>query len=214
MDVEDAYVKTLNDHAARTINQLIKAELVSGRSYTYVPLTATTADYNTDGTVTSEAAVAFKLWHVQNLAKSIKKSNMAPADGQNYFMAASPTLEFDILQDAGVNGFVDVKKYASGGAEGILDNEIGKVGKFRIVCDNHALDDGVGAGSAFGTAYFVGYEGVKELMVYPVHLRYNGNIGDDFGNLRGIAWQCLCGWKTIWDHDTHGQGSVGHVGST
>lgn len=213
LDVEDTNVRALNEHYGRTRNSLIDTALTSGRSFTYVSKTSSTYDFNTDGTVTDTAGAAFTLFHAQNLARLLQKNNVPYADGENYILAASVTLKFELLQDAGNQGFVDVKKYAASGAEGILKNEIGTVAQFRVIVDNDALADGIGTGSAFGSGFVCGYEAIKELMVYPMHFRYNGNLGGDFANQKGIAWQSLEGWVVPWNFTTHGQGSICHITS-
>jgi N4-gp56 family major capsid protein len=208
MDAKDPTVKALNEHHARTTNALIYNELVAGRSFCYVPTGATAGNFTTNGTPTGTANAPLTLWHLQNISKHLSKNNMPPADGDNYLVALSPTAKFNILQDTASGGFIDVKKYANGGAEGILKNEIGKVSNMRLFEDNDALPDGIGSSSLYGSAFIVGFDGIREVPVYPMHLRFNGNLGGDFGNQAGIAWQMLCTWKSIWNFTSHGQGGI------
>jgi N4-gp56 family major capsid protein len=211
MDIKDPSTKALTDHYGRTVNALVHAELLAGRSYCYVPLTSSTGNFTTNGTPTGTAGAAMSLWHLQNIARNLSKNNAPPADGDNFLAVISPTFRFNILQDNTTNGFVDVKKYSSGGAEGVLKNEIGKVSGFRLFEDNDVLADGIGTGSAFGSAFIVGHDAIREVPVYPMHLRFNANLGGDFGNQAGIAWQMVCTWKSIWNHTAHGQGGICHV---
>ena len=213
LNVEDTNIQTMTKHAARTVNTLIYNELVTGRSFTYVCDETTSGSFLATGSVSATADQAFTLFHVQNIAKNLLKYNVPYADGESYIAAISPTLKFDLLKDAATNGFIDVKKYASGGAEGILRNEIGKVGEMRFVCDNADLPDNIGASSLRGSGFVVGWEGVKELMVYPLHFRFNGNLGGDFANQKGMAWQALQGYKTVFNYTAHGQGGVCHITS-
>ena len=214
LDTESPIVNALREHNGRVESKLIYNELVAGRSFGYVPLTATTADFQTDGTLGSAAAVPFTFWHAQNIAKNLIKNNTPFADGENYVCTSSTTMYFDMLMDREAQGFIDVKKYASGGAEGVLRNEKGMVGQLRLVLENHTLDDGIGTGSAFGSGFVTGAEAIKELPVYPMELRATMDLGGDFANQKAIAWQMLKGFKVAFNFSTHGQGSVLHYATS
>lgn len=211
LDNEDTYIKALREHNSRTVNKLIYNALVAGRSFGYVPLTATTANFTTDGTLTGANASPLSFWHMQNITKNLIKRNVPFFDGENYLAALSTTAKFNIAMDTQSGGWIDVKKYASSGAEGVLKNEVGSVGQIRCILDNDVLNDGIGTGSAFGSGFVVGDEAVKEMQVYPMHFRYNDNLGGDFGNQAGIAWQMLLGYKACWNYTSHGQGSICHI---
>jgi N4-gp56 family major capsid protein len=209
MDVNDMNVRVLREHAARTYNKVIYDVLVAGRSFTYVPLTASTANFDDDGSPTGTNAYALTSFHLRGIAKNMEKCNVPFFDGENYLLMVSTTHKFDILGDTATNGFIDVKKYANGGPEAILNNEIGSVAGFRIISDNDVLSNALN--TSYGESIAVGYEACKEIMVYPIHFRYNGNVGGDFANQAALAWQCMSGYKVPWNYTTHGQGSVLHV---
>lgn len=215
LDVEDMNINVLKDQLALTINKLISTTLVAGRSYTYVAQTASTFTWATDGTVAQTAAIAFSRFHATKVVLKATQVNMPPADGQNYFFFCSPEIEADLLNDVSGNGYVDVAKYASGGAEGVLNGEVGRVGRLRLIVDNdsNSVAQGIGSGSAFGSGFILGAEAIRSIMVYPPEFRVNTNLGNDFGNQSGIAWQTLEGWKVPWNYTTHGQGSVIHYTS-
>lgn len=214
LDNQSTYVKALREHNSRTINKLIYDELVSGRSYTYVPTAAATGEFRTDGSFNSEVADSpLSFWHAQNIVKNLIKNNVPFFDGENYLAALSTTAKFNVAMDTQSGGWIDVKKYAASGAEGVLQNEVGTVGQIRCILDNDVVDDGVGTSSLYGSGFVVGDEGIHEMQVYPMEFRYNDNLGGDFGNLAGVAWQMLLGYKSIWNHTAHGVGGVCHIGS-
>lgn len=206
MDVKDKTIKALGEHHARTVNAIVYAALVAGRSFAYRPTGATAGTFNTDGTSAGAPGAAMSLWHMQNVSKNLVKNNTPYADGNNYLAVISPTIKFNIIQDTTPGGWTDVKKYAPGGVEGVLKNELGSMSNIRFFEDNDALVD-----STYGSGFVVGYDAIREVPVYPMHLRFNGNVGDDFGNQQAICWQMLCTWKAIWNFTAHGQGGICHL---
>lgn len=218
IDVDEANIRVLRDNMARTHNYLIWAALVAGRSFCYVATgtaSSPTNSFTTNGTPSGTAARGIQLYDIRQMQFRADQYNIPPADGENYYLYVSPSVKQAFLLDTGSNGFVDVSKYASGGAEGILNGEIGRVGQCRVVMDNDAMNqagvsEGIGTGSAFGTAFMLGEDAVKEVMVYPPHFRLNMNISNDFQNQAGVAWQSLLTYAVEWNYTTHGQGSIIH----
>lgn len=214
LNVESSMIRSLTDHAARTHNDVIDSVATAGRSFTYCPLTSSTYAWRTDGTVVGTEAAPFTLFHTRKLTLEAMRVNMPYADGKSYFAFVSPTIYFDLLGDAAVNGWMDVKKYSSGGAEGILNNEVGQVGALRFVVDNHTVADQIGTSSLYGSGYVAGFEALKEVMgPYPLHFRANMNLGGDFGMQQALAWVSFQHWKVVWNYTTHGQASLIHITS-
>lgn len=210
MNEKDKVVERLGEHHSRTVNTLIYNQLVSGRSFCYQPTTATAGTFKDDGTSAGAPAAAMNLWHLQEVSKQLSTRNTPFVDGNNYLSCINPTIKMNILMDTASGGFVDVKKYAPGGVEGVFKNEIGSVCNIRFFEDNSGDLVNGGASSAFGSGFLVGYDAIREVPVYPMHLRYNGNVGDDFGNQQAICWQMMCTWKSIWNYTAHGQGGILH----
>lgn len=211
--VEDKVVHALKEHSARTHNKVIYDALVSGRSFTYVATGAATKAFLTTGSVAATAAAAYTAYHARQIRLQMKKYNMPPADGTNYHAVVSPTMYMNLFDDVGVNGWVDVKKYAAGGADGVLNGEVGMYQNTRYIEDNDALPDAIGTGSAYGSGFFAGYDACREISVYPMQLVYNGNLGGDFGRQKAMAWVSLIGMKVPWIYNSHGQGSLLHYTS-
>lgn len=208
LDVEDMNIRALREHAARTMNKVIYDALAAARSFCYVPLTASTQNFTTTGSPSGTAAYAMTGYHWRKLCENLEANNVPYFDGESYAAVVSTKLKYDLLGDS---GFIDVKKYSTGGAEGILNNEFGSAYGFRFILDNDRVANAIGSGSAFGSGIACGYEAMKEIMVYPTHFRSNLNYGGDFGNQAAIAWQNMQGYKAPWNFTTHGDGRIAHI---
>lgn len=207
MDVKHKTIEALSEHYSRTVNALVYAQLLAGRSFCYRPTGAAAGTFNTDGTSAGAPGAVMSLWHLQNVNRQLSKNNVPYADGSNYLCAASPTFLANIIMDTAAGGFTDVKKYAAGGVEGVLKNEIGSVAGIRFFEDNDVLN---GLEGTYGNAFLTGYDAIREVPVYPMHLRYNGDVGGDFANQQAICWQMCGAYKAIWNHTAHGQGGICH----
>ena len=218
INVDEVNIRTLREHLARTYNALIYAALVAGRSFAYVAtgsVSSPTNTFTTTGTPSGTLNRRFIRYDIVKLARYAEQYNIPPADGEGYIMFVSPSIKEDIMLDTAVNGFIDVKKYASGGAEGVMNGEIGSAGGIRFVVDNDAMNvsgtsEGMGTGSAFGTGFFLGENAIKDVVVYPPHFRLNMNLSNDFNNQAGICWQGLQTWACEWNYTSHGQGQIIH----
>jgi N4-gp56 family major capsid protein len=216
LSVEDAVIHGLKEHSQRTHEKVIYDALVAGRSFTYVALTASTQQVRTDGTVISSANANFSAYHARRVKLTLTQYNTPFADGSNYLAVVSPTMWMNFFDDVGVNGYVDVKKYAGGGADGVMNGEVGSYQGIRFIEDNTTtiLPDAIGTGTAYGSGFFVGADAVREIPVYPMQLLANTNLSGDFGQQKAIAWLSLMAYKTVWNYTTHGQGVVLHYTST
>lgn len=215
IDVESVVVKALAKHSGRTHNSLIATEFIAGRSFTYVAQTASTQTLATDGTVAQTAGANFSAYHARRIANYLTVYNVPPADGDGgYIAAVSPTMFMNLYDDVGVNGFVDVKKYAPGGADGALKGEKGSYMGIRFIVDNSGdISNAIGTASAFGSGFICGADAIKETVVYPMQLLANTNLGGDFGQQKAIAWLSLLAYKTVWNYTSHTQGTTLHYTS-
>lgn len=214
LTVEDPIVHGLQEQSARTHNKIIYNALVSGRSFIYTPLTATTQDFQTNGTPAQSAAAKFSGYHARQIALYLKKYNTPKADGNYYHSVVSPTMMMNLFDDtAAVTGFVDVKRYTSS-ADGLLEGEVGMYHGIRFMEDNDVLPDAIGTGTAYGSGFVVGYDACREVPVYNMELLANMNLGGDFGQQKALAWLSLLTYKTVWVYASHGQGTVLHYTST
>lgn len=205
VDVENKTVEALRDQAARTLNKVVYTAMLAGYSHWYVALTASTYGSDTDGSLSGTAATPFGQFHLRKLKLIAMQKAIPPMDGNNWWFIGSPRIADDMLGDAatGSGSFVDVAKYDPSRVAGILAGEIGKIGNVRIAIDNDILTDTIN--TSYGQGFFCGQETCKEVLVYPMHLRYNGNLGGEFGNQAAIAWQSMSGYDTLWNYGLHGQ---------
>lgn len=212
LDVEDTTIHALKEHSARTHNKLISDALIAGRSFCYVATGAATQSITDNGTPSGTAGANYSAYHARRIVNHLVKRNVPYADGSTYHAAVSPTMHMNLMDDVGVNGFVDVKKYASGGAEGVMNGEVGTYMQTRYMVDNdsNSVADGIGTSSLYGSGFFCGLDACREVVVYPMQLLANMNLGGDFGQQKAIAWLSMLTYKTVWIYATHGQGSTLH----
>lgn len=214
LDVENKVIMGLREQGGRTLNKIVYDALVAARSFCYNALTSSTHGFTTTGTPSGAAVSDFSMYHLRKMRLYAKKYNMPMADGQNYWFFGSPRIEDGLMGDVASGGFVDISKYDPSRVAGLLAGEIGKISNTRFVIDNDRIADDIGTGSVYGSGFMVGADAIHEVMVYPMHFRYQPNLGQDFGNQSAIAWQSLSGYKVVWDYTTHGQANYIHYTST
>lgn len=216
LTVEDVIVHALKEHSARTHQKVIYDALVANRSFTYAPTSATAGTFATTGSIATSAQAKLTAFHLRRIKLGMVQNNTPFADGSYYHAVFSPTSIMDLFDDTGTAGFTDIKKYAPGGADGLLEGEFGSYMKIRLMEDNHTavLPDAIGSGTAYGSGFICGFDACREILVYPMELLANTNLGGDFGQQKAIAWLSLLAYKTVWNFTSHGQGAVCHYTST
>lgn len=216
LDVESTVVHLLKEHSSRTHNQLIYDALIANRSFCYVATSATAKSITDNGTPSGTAASNLNGFHARQIALHMNKRNTPYFDGENYVLIGSPTLISGMFEDStAVTGFVEVKKYTSS-ADGLLNGEVGQYHNLRMVKDNDVLGgslDAIGSSSLYGSGVVCGLDACREIMVKPMELIAQMNLGGDFGRQNAIAWLSLLGYKTVWNYTSHGQGAVMHITS-
>lgn len=210
LDVESTVVYNLAEHSGRTHNTLIYNQAVTDRSFAAVLTTSSNLNFTTNGTPSGTAAAPFTGWAARQIKKNFDKYNVPKFDGAGYLGIVSPTMYYNLFDDTAASGFIDVKKYAPGGADGALRGEAGSYMSLRFTIDNHAMTDGIGSGSAYGSGMFFGADAIKEIVVYPMQLLANMNLSGDFGQQKAIAWLSFLGYKGPWNYTSHGQGTICH----
>jgi len=211
LSVRDETIKALRDNAARTRNKVIYDAFVAQRSFGYVPTSAATRTFTSDGTLAAVSNSPFNWWHAIMLTKDLDNVNSPPADGNNRIMIGRPELESDLLAGSSLTQFVDIARYSEGMVGEILNGEVGKIGRLRLIIDNDVFP--LTTTNSNATAFVCGFEAMKQILgPYPLHFRVQLNVGMDFGNQSGIAWQSMEGFKTPKTYATHGEGSILHYG--
>lgn len=193
LDGQSTDIKTLTLNSARVHNKLIYDELTSGRSFCYRNTGASSYTVTNTGTVAGSASAVFSLFHARKISLTLTQYNVPTADGSNYFGFCSPIIIDNLLNDVGAGGYTDIQKYAPSEVEGLLDGEVGKIAGIRLSVDNDAMND---LGQTYGEMFVIGDNAVREVLVYPSHFRFEDNLGGDFGNQSGVAWQSMLTYKT------------------
>ncbi|MBF0524673.1 MAG: phage major capsid protein [Deltaproteobacteria bacterium] len=78
------------------------------------------------------------------------------------------------------------------------NGEIGRYYNCRFIRETNSLNNNIGAGGAYGEAYFFGAETVMEAVAVPEELR---TMSDDFGRSLAMAWYSILGFKIMWELD-------------
>jgi len=211
LSVRDETIKALRDNAARTRNKVIYTALVAQASFGYVATAATTRTLTTDGTVTGTANSSFNWLHAITLVKDLDNNNTPPADGKNFIMIGRPELESDLLLGTAAGQYVDIAKYSEGMVGEVLNGEVGKIGRLRLIVDNDAFS--LTAANSNPSGFVCGFEAIKQILgPYPLHFRVQLNVGMDFGNQSGIAWQSMEGFQAPKNFTLHTEGAIMNYG--
>ncbi len=121
--------KALADQAGRTMDTIVRNELVTGNQVYFVPKRSG----GTETEVTSMTAIdATCLLHVKDVFRvaAFLKKNNAPTINGDYVAIIHPYVAYDLMQEAG-DVWMDVHKYTT--PENIFRGEIGKLGGVRFV---------------------------------------------------------------------------------
>ncbi len=127
--------RQLADQAGRTIDTVVRNQIVGGTNVNYCP--AVDAEGNeTEVTsrymITSDCKLRVK--DVFKAAAQLKAMNAPTIDG-SYVAVIHPYVAFDLMQDA-KGQWVDIQKYAK--PENILNGEIGTLGGVRFIQSSEA----------------------------------------------------------------------------
>lgn len=149
--------KQLADQAGRTIDTVVRNQIMGGTNVNYCPLVA--AD-GTETEITTRKAITDKcLLRVKDVfraAAQLKAMNAPTIDG-SYVAVIHPYVAFDLMQDA-KGQWLDIQKYAD--PQNILRGEIGTLGGVRFVQSSEAKiytgDEGGKDGAAVFCTLFIG----------------------------------------------------------
>lgn len=127
--------KQLADQAGRTIDTVVRNQIMGGTNVNYCPQ----VDENGNETeVTSRAQInancKLRVRDVFKAAAQLRAMNAPTIDG-SYVAVIHPYVAFDLMQDA-EGQWVDIQKYAK--PENVLNGEIGTLGGVRFVQSSEA----------------------------------------------------------------------------
>ena len=157
----------------------------SGNSFT---VDGGSADSFTSGDV---CTIAFLNTAYNKLARA-----SIPTIGGAYVMVAHDDVIHDLRTATGTGSWQDVNKYSN--AVSVLMNEVGMVGGFRVVRNNHAtFADQAGAGTVdVYNSYFLGANALGKATSQPGTLRFTGPF-DNLGRFVNIGWYEVSAFKIV-----------------
>jgi N4-gp56 family major capsid protein len=198
-DVENITSRTLRDDQAKVLDSAAGVQFRAGYQK-YVCLTGSTGTLTTNSTAGGTAGVTgacnLNAYHIRQLVKHLKKTNVPKYDGENYICIASVEALDGILADTSALGFVEAAKY--GDPERLFNGEIGKWGGVRFVEETNFLRNTLGSNSNAGEAVIFGADAVVEAIALPEEVRIK--IPTDYGRSKGCAWYGILGFKIMWDY--------------
>ena len=186
--------KQLADQAGRTIDTVVRNQIIGGTNVNYCPLVA--AD-GTETEVTSRKDITadckLRVRDVFRAAAQLKAMNAPTIDG-SYVAIIHPYVAFDLMQDA-KGQWVDIQKYTD--PKSVLKGEIGTLGGVRFVQSTEAKiyvgEDGGKDGCAVFCTLFLGANayGTTDIAGGGIeHIVKQKGYGNDPLNQRSSV-----GWK-------------------
>ncbi|MBQ3527517.1 MAG: N4-gp56 family major capsid protein [Clostridia bacterium] len=149
--------KQLADQAGRTIDTVVRNQIMGGTNVNYCPLVGsdgTETEITSRKNITPECVLRVK--DVFRAAAQLKAMNAPTIDG-SYVAVIHPYVAFDLMQDA-KGQWLDIQKYAD--PQNILKGEIGTLGGVRFVQSSEAKiytgDEGGKDGAAVFCTLFIG----------------------------------------------------------
>jgi len=209
-DVENIWLRTLRDDAAKTLDGAVGDEFQTAQvKYTPTGTDALpTSVFDTDGTVSTAALRHIQAFDVKEIVDQMKSVYFVPFyDGENYMAIVSVKFGRKLKDDP---DWEDAAKY--GDPERLFSGEIGRYYGVRFVEETNVLANLMG-GSAFnGEAIFLGQDPVIEGIVVPLEMR--AKIPTDYGRDKGLAWYFMGGWQVTYASALAGEIKMVHVTST
>ena len=186
--VRNLVVKALKNDQVKVLDAAVEAQM-DACYYRYVSSTTTSGNFTTDGTATATATTNLNAYHFKVMIDKLMELNAPPADGENYMAILTISAARGIY-----DSLEDIWKYTKYPVNG----EIGSYYRCRVVRDNYAMDNTIGASSITGEGYFFGDDAVMEAVALPEEIRYEE---EDFGRSKKLAWYAILGFKIIWSSD-------------
>lgn len=184
--------RVLANDLAKVLDTAVEAEFDKCK-VRYNATTTSTGTFHTDGTDTETQTSAFNRYHAKTIYDYLWNTLNAPpyyAESDNYAAVLSQNAARGIFDDAET-----VQMYTKFPMAG----EIGRYSEIRFVKSNHGLSNAIGAGTAYGEAYFFGNNTVMEgLAVSPIVIPKEVT---DFQRSRGLAWYAILGYQIYWASD-------------
>jgi len=207
-DVQKLVVERLGHDYARTMNDLIKAKYdlwgcgVAGAGGTRLVLHGAGTVYcgTATGGTASVSGASLGTYHLLAARDFLAKNNVPRFSDGFYHYVGHPQV-FTGLKEAGL--LADAGKYSPGPFQSdILQRaEIGRAFGFRFFEDNTC---NVTGGGTNATSYAFGGPAVAMAVGNPMEIRFEPDIGQDYGRAHGAAWYGVYGFENIWKSEPYG----------
>ncbi len=164
----------------------------------YVPTTAATGTFTTNGTPAAVAGSPMTTDHVLEIVDYMRNSKVPPLSNGRY-QCIGTTAHCNGIKRS--NGFVSAHVY--NGTERLIDAEVGEWAGVKFVEENNALNNVAGTNSVgLGEGIYFGADNVVEGVAVPPHIRYK--IPQAFGRDRGEASYAVLGFSQVWSFSADG----------
>jgi N4-gp56 family major capsid protein len=194
-DLGNAIQKKLKDQLKLRMDISAAAKFKAGKILA-IPTGISTTTFETDGAVSNTAASNLNMYHVESIRDYMFSTlNISPYADDDYVCILITQAKRGLMRDP---AWVDWKKYTDPAAK--YNGEIGRIENIRFVETNHtsALAQSLGTGSVMGEAVFFGEDPVTMAVAEDPHLKFEDNVGHDFGRLKSVAWYGIYGFGQIW----------------
>jgi N4-gp56 family major capsid protein len=194
-DLGNAIQKKLKDQLKLRMDISAASKFKAGKILA-IPTGISTTTFETDGAASNTAASNLNMYHVESVRDYMFSTlNIAPYMDDDYVCILITQAKRGLMRDP---AWVDWKKYTDPAAK--FNGEVGRIENIRFVETNHtsALADGLGTGDIMGEAVFFGEDPVTMAVAEDPHLKFEDNVGHDFGRLKSVAWYGIYGFGQIW----------------
>jgi N4-gp56 family major capsid protein len=194
-DLANAIQKKLKDQLKLRMDIAAAVAFKDGQILA-IPTGISTTTFETDGAASNTAASNLNMYHVESIRDYMFSTlNIAPYMDDDYVCIMITQAKRGLMRDP---AWVDWKKYTDPAAK--FNGEIGRIENIRFVETNHtsALSASLGTGSVMGEAVFFGEDPVTMAVAEDPHLKFEDNVGHDFGRAKSVAWYGIYGFGQIW----------------
>jgi len=207
-DITNPVHKGLRDDMAKVLDSGV-ATVAKTTDLSYTPTGVAVGDLQTDGSPAS-GGVNFNLFHLKEIVDYAVENNIPPAtggEGGDYVLIGTQKLIRGILDDP---EFQEWTKYTQ--ADRLLNGEVGKVYRTRIVLTTNTGALAKKNSSALGEGMFLGDDALVEAVAVSEEIR--AKVPDDYGRSKGVAWYMLGDFATPWDFSVDGEGRIIYITSS
>jgi len=211
-DIGNAIQMKLKDQLKLMLDKAAAAKFKAGKILA-VQTGVSEVTFETDGAVSNAGVTGLNMYAVEAIRDYMYQDlNVKPYSGDDYVAVIITQAARALKRDP---AWVDWKKYTD--PEAKYNGEIGRIENIRFVETNNtnALSRNLGTGSVVGEGVFFGEDPVVMAVAKDPELRFEDNVGNDFGRSKSVAWYGIYGFGQIWsDSSSAGEARVCYLTST